>query len=135
MKAKDYIKKMEELDADYKQKLKALAIVWTMFNPNTPAPVVNPDTGRTTWTFEVTKREAALQAMRALSDSFQTKDVRLALDQLNDEWSAALDDDELSSLVARIVLGHDSGFEVVEPKAGRSPAKYKQVHKKEGETE
>lgn len=125
MKAKDYIRKRAELDVEYQEKQRALEIVWRMFNPDIPTPEVNPVTGRTSWRFPITKREATLEAMRTLDGIFQTKDVRVAVDQLNEEWGAALDDDELSSLVARIVVGSETEFELVESKAGRSPARYR----------
>jgi hypothetical protein len=127
MKAREYVKKREELDFDYRQKLDALAIVWKMFNPDTPLPEVNPETGKPAWRFEITKRDAAHQAMETLKGTFQTKDVRFALEQINDEWAASLDDDELSSLVARIVLNSENKFVIAEPKAGRSPAKYRRI--------
>ena len=126
MKKRDYLKKRSELVADYQQKIGALEIVWRMFNPDEPVP--SDDSERESedaalsWPYDVSKRDVVRQAIARLSGDFGARDVRAALSQINPEWSAGLDNNQLSSLVAR--LAEKSEIGVTKPKVGRAPAIY-----------
>jgi hypothetical protein len=126
MKKRDYLKKRSELVADYRQKIEALEIVWRMFNPDEPVPSEGTEResedAAATWPHEVSKRDAVRQAIAILSGDFGARDVRAALNQINPEWSAGLDDNQLSSLVAR--LAEKSEIGITKPKVGRAPAIY-----------
>jgi hypothetical protein len=126
MKKRDYIKKRSELTSEYQQKIEALEIVWRMFNPDEPLPMEDSEReaedGTSTWPFEISKRDVVRQAIATLSGEFGAKDVRAALSELNESWSAGLDDNQLSSLVARLAEKHEIG--VTRAKTGRAPAIY-----------
>ena len=129
MKERDYLRKRQELQLDYKKKIEALETVWKLFNPELPLPyeadiedeIAQP--GSSPWTFEIPKKRAVQQAAQALDAEFSTDDVRKALVTMNPAWSAGISDGQLSSIVAK--AASDGKLEIVKPKSGRSQAIYK----------
>jgi len=126
MKRRDYLRKRAELDAEYKQRIEALEIVWRMFNADESLPTVESardiEDDALQWPFEISRRDVVRQAIATISGSFTAKDVRSALKSLNNDWSERLDDNQLSSLVARLADKKEIG--VLKAKSGREPAVY-----------
>jgi hypothetical protein len=127
MKERDYLRKRQELQSEYKKKIDALETVWKLFNPEIPLPYdVDPEEEGSSslgWTFEISKKRAVQHAAQALEGEFSTDDVRKALQAMNPAWSNGINDAQLSSIVARAAAA--GKLEIVRSKVGRSQAIYR----------
>ncbi len=129
MKARDYIKMRTEIQAECKHKLESLDTVWRLFHPNDELPterMIEPAgavSATRDWPFSISKRLAVRQAVAGLQGDFSAKDVRVALTALHEGWSEKIDENQLSSLVAR--LASRGELETVQAKSGRSAATYR----------
>lgn len=125
MKRADYIEKRKQIQRECEEKLAALDKVFEMFGgtPISSNGNTAPSRNRSEWPHEKSKRDAVRDAVKVLAvPEFKAKDVRSVLDTNFTEYSAGIEDNQLSAILSK--LAENGEIKIMRKKAGQMPAIY-----------
>lgn len=134
---REYLKLRAEIENRCRLDIEALDRVWSMAYKGTPPrqkPKPQSSTRAITKVLEkvndalevvndsLNKRGAVREVIRSFTGAFGSKDVRAALEAHNPEASRMINDNQLSSIIAR--LADLDEIHIMVPKSGRTAAVY-----------